>query len=139
EAARAAELDHANDRQERVLSVALDALGHALPIGEPPALIDGVPPQEQPELLECELPGLALVAQPPGAPLGDLPAERPLRQEPVTVVVGLPARADLHRLPGAEKVLDLLDLVVSQAVAWLVCPQQRAVGAHLLPCAKPCR
>src|SRR5690606_30433946 len=122
EAARAAELDHANDRQERVLAVALEALDHALPIGEPPVLIDGVPPQEQPELLERELPGLALVAQPPGAPLGDLPAERPLRQEPVAVVVGLPARADLYRVAAAEKVLDLLDLVVSKAVAWLVCP-----------------
>src|SRR5690606_21830188 len=135
----AAELDHANDRQERVLAVALEALDHALPIGEPPVLIEGVPPQEQPELLERELPGLALVAQPPGAPLGDLTAERPLRQEPVAVVVGLPPRADLPRLPGAVRGLALTDLVGGQAWACLVCPQQRAVGADLLPGAMPCR
>ncbi|MEU7905875.1 hypothetical protein [Actinoplanes sp. NPDC049118] len=74
-------------------------------MNESAGVVNGVPMQEKAKLLAGETPGLAVVAeQVLGAPAGDLPAKRELRQKPATVVAATPGRTEIRR----RKRIDLL-------------------------------
>lgn len=83
----------------------LHPLKNSGPVLEPAIVVNGVPPEDEAELLVSEPPGAAVFGdQVLGTPAGDLPTEGPLWQEPGAVVVTSPGGTEVD---GFEEV-DLL-------------------------------
>src|SRR5690625_1918845 len=90
---------HRHASRQRVLAPALDPLQRRRVILRLASLGQGVEPQQKPGLLSSPRPRAILAAQPHARPGQELPPQRPLRQQPATLLGPLPGRADLDRLP----------------------------------------
>src|SRR5690606_2785974 len=96
---RAARLYQAHSSRKRVLAPALEAAEHALAVGEPATLVNGVPPEQEASLLQGRqerLTGIRAggLVQVRSHPVQDLPPEGPLGQVPASILSPAPGRTD---------------------------------------------
>ena len=94
---RATQLHQAQDRGQRILAPALQALQQTLTENEAARVVNGIPPENEAELLEGKLPGPLTIGvrQVLAAPASDLPAEGQLGEDELTLLIASPHRANV--------------------------------------------